>query len=238
MPTVEILASDEIYGQDSRSIGQTSSSLASFPAGAVLPPAPAGDSERGVVVLLGGSSFTRGDLFEPDGPRQPGVLLLGADPGDWGALPERLSQNGFVALTLLTWPLTQAGDVETMLQSLIAIPSVDAGSIGVIGADFAADITALACAVNSLCDAVALLSPRSRDSLLNVLPSYGDRPLWLAAGQDDVESFSAASALADAASGEAQLFEASAGRGQALLQLEPDLVDELVSWMQRHLQDR
>ncbi len=238
MPTVEVLDSEALYGQDSRSIGQTSPGLASFPAGAVLPPVLTGDSERGVIVLLDSNTFLRGELFQPDGQRRPGILLLGADVSGWGPLPERLSQHGFVVLVLEIWPLTQARDVETMLQSLISLPSVDAGSIGVIGADFAADIAALACAVNSLCDALALLGPRSRDTLLNMLPSYGERPLWLAAGQDDVESFSAASALARAATGEARLFEASAGRGQALLQLQPDLADELVSWMQRHLQDR
>lgn len=238
IPTIEVLDSEALYGQDSRSIGQTIPGLASFSAGAVLPPAPTGDSERGVIVILDTNTFLGGELFRPDGLRQPGVLLLGADVSGWTSLPARLSQNGFVVLALATQPLTQASDVETMLQSLIAVPGVDAGSIGVIGADFAADIAALSCAVNSLCDALALLSPRSRGTLLNVMPSYGDRPLWLAAGQDDSEALGTATALAEAASGEAQLLEVSAGRGVELLQIRPDLVDELASWMRRQLQAR
>jgi hypothetical protein len=47
-----------------------------------------------------------------------------------------------------------------------------------------------------------------------------------------------ATALAEAASGEAQLLEVSAGRGVELLQIQPDLVDELASWMRRQLQAR
>lgn len=238
MPTVEVLDSEALYGQDSRSIGQTSPSLASFPAGAVLPPAPTGDSERDVVVLLGGGRFLVGELFQPDGLRRPGILLLGADVPGWGSLPARLSQEGFNVLVLAVWPLTQASDVETMLQSLIAVPGVDAGSIGVIGADFAADLAALGCAVNSLCDALALLSPRSRDTLLNMMPSFGGRPIWLAAGQDDREALDTASALADAATGEAQYVEVSAGRGVALLRRQPDLAGQLESWLQRQLQSR
>ena len=167
---------------------------------------------------------------------QPGILLLASELAGWGALPSTLSQRGFAVLVVQSEPLTPARQVEAILQSFIAAPGVDAGSIGVVGADQAADIAALGCAVNSLCDALALLSPRSRDTLLNMLPSYGDRPLWLAAGQDDVESFTAASALAQEATGEARLFEASAGRGLALLQLQPNLADELVSWLQRQLQ--
>ena len=236
IPTVEILDSQELYGRDSRSIGQTSPSLASFPAGAILPPVPDGQSERGVFVLLAAETTLRGDLYPPKGPRQPGLLLLGSDLAGWGELPLKLSLSGFAVLVVQSEALTPARQVEAMLQSLIAVSGVDAASIGVIAADRAADIAALGCAVNSLCDALALLSPRSRNTLLNMLPSYGDRPLWLAAGQDDVESFSAASALADAATGEAQFSEVTAGRGVALLQLQPDLAAELVAWMQRHLQ--
>ena len=70
------------------------------------------------------------------------------------------------------------------------------------------------------------------------MPSYGGRPLWLAAGQDDSEAMDTAAALAEAASGEVQLLEVSAGRGVELLQIKPDLVEELASWMRRRLQAR
>lgn len=238
MPTIEVLDSEMLYGQDSRAIGGTSPSLASFPAGAVLPPVPDGRSERGVTLILDAEITLSGELYAPVGPRQPGVLLLGSDLAGWGAVPAALAQHGFAVLVVQTKPLTPARQVEAMLQSLIAAPGVDASSIGVIGEDRAADIAALGCAVNSLCDALALLSPRSRDTLLNMISSYGDRPIWLAAGQNDREALQTASALAAAAAGETQYLEASSGRGLTLLQFQPDLADELVAWMRRQLQAR
>ena len=238
LPTIAVLDSEALYGQDSRSIGQTSPGLASFPAGAVLPPAPDGQSERGVSIILDAETTLFGELYPAVGPRQPGILALGSSVAGWGALPSTLSQNGFAVLVIETDPLTPARQVEAMLQSFIATPGVDANSIGVIGADRAADIAALGCAVNSLCDALALLSPRSRDTLVNMMQSYGARPIWLGASQDDREALDTASALAAAAAGEAELLTASAGRGAMLLQLQPELAAKLVTWLQRQLHDR
>lgn len=238
IPTIAVLDSETLYGQDSRAIGLTSPGLASFPAGAILPPLPDGQSERGVSLSLDADTRLIGELYPPAGPRQPGILMLGPDLTGWGALPATLSQHGFAVLVAQTQPLTQARQVEALLLSLIAAPGVDAGSIGVIGADRAADIAALGCAVNSLCDALALLSPRSRDTLLNLMPSYGGRPIWLAAGRDDNEAIDAASALAGVAAGEARLIEVEAGRGAALLLNQPSMTADLVAWMQRQLQSQ
>ena len=133
-------------------------------------------------------------------------------------------------LVLRTGPLTPARQVETMLQSLISIRGVDAGVIGVIGEAQAADIAMLGCAVNSLCDALAVLSPTSRDTLLNMIPSFGERPLWLSASRQDAESHATALALYQTAQGEARFEEVDSGRGAALLQSEPDMVENLVTW--------
>ncbi len=234
-PTIQIVSSEELYGDDGRAVGETSRGLASFPAGAVLPPVATGLSERGVKILLDATSSISGELYQTNGPRQPGVLLLGDDISAWRTLPIRLSQSGYVALVLKTDAMTQSRQLETMLQSLIAIPNVDAGVIAVVGEGRAADLAALGCAVNSLCDALALLSPLSRDTLLNMLPSFGNRPLWLAAANDDAEAHNTASALAEAAQGEAQFVSVNEGRGAAMLDFQPTLEDELVAWLQSHL---
>lgn len=237
-PTIAIISSDELYGEDSRAIGETSPRLASLPAGAVLPPERVGDSERAVTILLDATTSIDGELYQADGLRQPGVLLLGEDLRTWGNFPRRLSQSGYVALVLQTDATTQARQVETMLQSLIVLPSVDPGVIGVVGAGRAADLALLGCAVNSLCDALALLSPLSRDTLLNILPSYGLRPLWLAAGDNDAEARNTAAALAEAAQGEAMTVLATEGRGADMLQFQPALQDELIVWLQSQLATR
>ena len=153
------------------------------------------------------------------------MLLLGGDIDAWGDLPARLAQHGFVALALETTPSLQARQLETMLQSLIALPAVDPGRIGVLGAGEAADLALLGCAINSLCDALALISPASQASLLNVMPSYGARPLWLAAREGD----RAAAALAEAAAGDARLV--TVAEQGALLPAHAEVQAELISWL-------
>ena len=139
-PTIQIVSSEELYGDDSRAVGETSRGLASLPVGAVLPPVATGESERRVKIQLDATSSITGELFQTDGPRQPGVLLLGDDLSAWGTLPFRLSQYGYVTLVLQTDAKTQSRQLETMLQSLIAIPNVDAGVIAVVGEGRAADL--------------------------------------------------------------------------------------------------
>ncbi len=234
-PTIEILSSEDLYSGDRRAIGETSPVLASLPSGSVLPPAPTGESERGVTVLLDADAFIRGELYQTEGLRRPGALLLSQNVSAWGGLPAKLASNGYVALALQIDSTTQARQIETMLQSLIALPNIDAGIVGVIAEGRAADLALLGCAVNSLCDALALLSPLTRGTLLNMLPSYGARPLWLAAGENDPEALDTVAALAAAARGETRVVHVSAGRGAALLQVQPDLEDELLLWIHSQL---
>ena len=232
--TIHVISSDELYREDTRAIGETSSSLASFPAGAILPPAHTGESELAVSVLLAAGASIHGELYAPSGPRRAGLLLLGQGSEAWGAFPLRLSEAGFVALVLRANAKTQARQVETMLLSLIALPSVDAGKIAVIGAGAAAELALLGCAANSLCDALALLSPPAQAAMLNVLPSFIERPLWLAAGQDDSAALQQVKALAEAAPGETRFAQVRHGQGASMLS-QPELADELVSWLELRL---
>ncbi len=236
-PTLLILNSEELYAEDRRHIGETSPLYASLPAGAVLPPVPSGASERGVTVLLDAATVVSGELYQQSVVRQPGILILGADVAAWGDMPRQLAAQGFVVLVLQTGPLTPARQVETMLQSLIALPTVDAGLIGLVGAARAADLAALSCSVNTLCDALALFSPLARDSLLNVLPSLGQRPLWLAAARNDAESLGAAAALANAALGSVQFIQVSEGRGAELLATQPELAEQMVEWFKGQIKE-
>lgn len=231
IPTTLLRRSEALFTDETRHSGKTSSSFASLPAGAVLPPAPSGASERAVTVLLDAGAVIRGELYRQGGGAEPAILMLGADLAAWGELPLRLSEAGFVVLALQTDSVTPARLVDTMIQSLIAIRGVDAGAIGLIGEARAADLALLGCAVNTLCDALALLSPQSRETLLNMMPSFGARPLWLAASAADSESQAAALALSQAAQGGARLEMVEAGRGAAMLSANPVLNEQLVAWM-------
>jgi len=236
-PAAFIPKAEAQYTDATRHIGITSYSFASLPAGAILPPAPSGASERGVSVLLDARTTIHGELHQSGGGTEPAILILGAEIPAWGSLPHQLSQAGFVVLALQIAPTTPARQVDLMLQSLIAIPGVNAGAIGIVGEARSADLAMLACSVNTLCDALALLSPTSRESLLNMIPSFGGRPLWLAASRSDTESHAAALALSQAVIGQAQFIEADGGRGTDLLNTETDLADRLVAWFALHLKN-
>lgn len=225
------------YTDNTRHIGVTSYSFASLPAGAILPPAPSGASERGVTILLDAKTTIPGELYRRGAQPEPAILILGAEISAWGSLPQQLSHAGFVVLALQIGPTTPASQVDLMLQSLIAIPGVNAGAIGIVGEARSADLAMLACSVNTLCDALALFSPISRDTLLNMLPSFGARPLWLAASSHDSESYAAGLALSLAASGPAQFIEAAGGRGAEMLMVQSDLADRLVAFFALHLKD-
>lgn len=236
-PTEFTFSREGVYRDDLRHLGVTTADLASLPAGAILPPAPSADSERGVSLLLDNRTTIAGELYLQSGQPEPAIMILGAEVSSWGLLPQQLSAAGFIVLVLQTDHMMPARHVDAMLQSLIAIPGVNAGAIGLIGAARSADLAMLGCAVNSLCDALALFSPTSRATLMNMLPSYGERPLWLAAGRNDSQSHAAALALAQALRGQAHFVELDQGRGVDLLRAEPGLADQLVDWFAHHLRD-
>ncbi len=234
-PTTEILSSEELYRDDARVIGRTDPSFASLPVDAVLPPAPLGDSTRRVKVVLEDGSVLEGERYGFSVLRQPGILILSREVSNWRPLTKRLAERGFVVLALETGGWLEAQHLSTILRSLTAISKVDAGWIAIIGAEHSADLALLGCAVNELCDAAALLSPLSRDTLLNMLLSYGARPLWLAAAKDDAEANAAARALARSAPGEAQFLEYDRGRGVELLVNQPEIADQLAEWLSLNL---
>lgn len=232
-PTPVILSSEQLYRDDRRFVGQSSPDFAQFPVDAALPPAPRGDVDGRAGIVLEDGAVLFGQMFQFSDLRQPGILMMGPEPTDWGMLPSKLAQAGFAVLVMENAP--QAGQVETIVQSLAAAATVDPGRIGLIGAAQGADAALLGCAVNALCDAAALLGPLSRDTLLNMMTSYGQRPLWLAASRQDAESHAAALALSQMPLAEMVFVEVEAGNGAALLQFQPQLVDQLIDWFEAQL---
>ncbi len=234
-PSPEILSSDELYRDDANVLGITDPSYASLPVDGVLPPAPVGASTRRVKVVLEDGSVLEGERYGFGVLRQPGILILSREVTAWRPLSKRLAERGFIVLALETGGWLESQHLRTILLSLTAISKVDAGWIAIIGASQSADLALLGCAVNELCDAAALLSPLSRSTLLNMLPSYGARPIWLAAAKTDAEAHAAALALARSAAGDAHFLEFSHGRGVELLDDHPEIVDQLADWLSLNL---
>jgi hypothetical protein len=206
--------------------------------GEALPPqelsTPSVDRPFQEVVLTGADGVMLfGDLYQVVGQRVPGVLLLARNRLDWGEFPLQLYQQGFTVLSVDVEPSADIRTFDILLQSLsngIADPS----RLAVLGGNEAADLALIGCANTQLCKAVGLLSPRSRDTLLNMMLTYNPRPLLLVASREDVEGYATAEALQAAAQGDVlfQPFE-NAGNGAAMLQQRADLSGLVVAWLQQ-----
>lgn len=242
--------------------GVTSPTLAGLPADAQVPPVAVTASSDNTQTGIGGQSVLIpmpdgtqlfGTTFEaqipdlnapalPDGSqpllRVGGVLLLGGDVSEWNDFAVQLRVAGFSVLHMNLPP--NGGTVEdfsAMLTALSEMGTVNPARIAVIGAGLGADVGLIGCSLNQLCDTMILLSPQSRDTLLNVMITYNPRPLMLSASRDDA-SFNVAQALQNVATGEV-LFQPydNAGVGTSLLINAPDLTPTIVTWLNRVLVD-
>lgn len=246
------LANDGLF----RGSGQNDPTAAAMPNEGDLPPfvlspldsplaTPPFGSAQTVQIVMNDGVILRGQLREyisdqlvPDadliGQRRakvPGVLLLAADGSAWGALPTRLHAAGFTVLAMSLPDNTQTPYISTLLISLSEVTTVDPNRIAIIGAERYADMALLTCSINTLCDALALLTPISNDTLANVVTTYLPRPLFVSSARDDAETLRTAQTLVGLAGGAAAWYPYETGRGTNLVMLYPELVDALVAWV-------
>lgn len=243
-PTVDIRPPTRDANAVVGGAGQNNPDTANIPAESNAPPvavtaAPGTDAGGGrlVQITLDDGTPQLGDLYEAAADPAtlvlpPGVLLIADDPVTWGALPRRLNAAGLTVLVIAPRAGATSADFITIMSAFSALNTVAPGSMGVIGAEMGADFALIGCAVDALCDTVALLSPVSADTLVNVLPAYNPRSLLIAVGDADAAGRATADALIAAASPDSGL-QAIPGtaRGTALLDVQPALVDLLVDWM-------
>jgi hypothetical protein len=236
--TVVILSATQMSSDFA--VGQNDLTAASVPSGGSLPPlvvtSPPGSLAQRVQIASTTGTLLYGDLYETGTARVPAVLLLGADYNVWGDFPLRLQQAGFTVLVLPVSVSTTSEDFRAVLVALSEVGTVNPGSIGVVGAETGADLALIGCATDDLCDATALLTPVSGNTLLNIITDYNPRPLFLAASRNDTDSFGIIQALEQLAMGEVLLqpYE-NAGRGTVMLQSQPDLANMLIAWLQEKL---
>ena len=237
-PTTLIRNSDEIYGDSD--VGQNNLTAAALPNGGALPPLQSGTrvpsgAEQVQLVLDDGTILT-GSLYSQLGAtrRVTGVLLLGASVDSWGLLPSTLVENNMTALVVEV-PNTRAANLDAILTSLSEFGTVDPSRIVVIGEQQYADMALLGCAEVPICDAIVMFSPISRDSLLNVLPNFNPRSLFVIASRADAQSYATAVSLANDYAAGSQFVEVAAGQGANILSLNSDLSRQISVWINETL---
>lgn len=221
------------------SLGVSDPTAAAQPPSGALPPLTistpgAGQAEVIELVAYDGA-LLNGTLYQNVGERQPGVLLLGPQNGDWGDFPAQLAQAGYTVLVMTVRDNADEQDVQVMIDALVS-GAADPSRIGAVGASQGADLVLRGCAAVTACDTAVLLSPLDESALLTAMAQFNSRPLMLAVSEEDSDSFSTAQALEAVATGDKlfQPFE-QAGHGIAILNNRPDLGSLIIDWLQRQL---
>ncbi|MCS6834839.1 MAG: hypothetical protein NZ750_02335 [Anaerolineae bacterium] len=228
-PVIPILSSEQLYSA-TLSAGRNNPTAAALPNNAPLPPwASAANAEgvQTVAVTLSAVLSVQGDLYAPPGQRLPGVVLLTSERTAWGALPLALQGAGLAVLAV-DWPAAgRPEDVGRLLESFSELVAVDPGRLAVLAAGQASGAALRGCALEALCDGLALLSPSQADA--DALSQVVPRPVLVVASQDDATSYAAALALA--ALPGVQSIQAPSGRGANMLASSPPLIEALVAWL-------
>jgi hypothetical protein len=228
-------------------VGQDDPTAASLPRFSELPPLIVGtivpgQTHQPIQVTAPDGTQLTGDLYiSPTQTLSPGILMLAPDSKAWLDLPLQLQSKGY---TVLAMPLradldinSQAaiGDFEAMIQALSQ--TSDPGHLAVIGADNGADLALAGCAADTLCKALALLTPTNQAIAQTGITRYNPRPLFLAIAQNDSANFGITEYLRGSAQGGEVGYDAVDGtaKGAALLQASPTLGDQLIEWIGKEL---
>jgi hypothetical protein len=168
--------------------------------------------------------------------RLPGIMLLGSPKGAWRDLPLQIRDAGYTVLVVDLGLNATSDDFALTLLSLSEANSVNPGLMAAVGLDDGADLALIGCAVDLLCDTVVLISPRSRDTLVNLMANFNPRPLMVVASQEHAESYQTALALRNVAAGDFSLQEyPGAARGLELIETHDDLGAHIIAWLERTL---
>lgn len=234
-PTVQIQNSDDIYG-DTIVDGQSNPTAAALPVDAALPPRQSGilgeSGAQTIEIVLQNGTIVTGDLYETIADnRVAGILIVGQATETWGSLPSSLAQAGYTVLVIDLPDNPQAEIMNVLLNSLSENGTVDPARIAAIGAEDSADMALFGCTIYEICDAVVMLSPQSRSAILNVLPNFNPRPLFIAASLNDAESYATAASVATSFADGSQFVEQSTGSGTGLLTLNSELGNVIINWL-------
>jgi hypothetical protein len=239
-PTTFIQTSDQLYGTITE--GQNSLTAAALPGRAALPPlsmgTPDASGAANVQMVLTDGRVISAMLYQAVGAvRVPGILLLVNTVDAWGVFPVELMRAGFTVLVVPYDGVIPIADLEGVLTSLSEDGSVDPARIAIIGGEQSADAALLGCASFGICDAVVLLTPQGRNTLLNVLPNLEPRFMLVLASRDNEEAFATAVSLVSSYPNRSQLIEAVSGSGAGILQADAAQSSAIITWLGQSLAD-
>ena len=191
-------------------------------------------------------------FYEASARPAPGVVLvhmLGRSKDEWAPLAERLQGAGISALALdLRGHGRSAGngaalsemasDVQAAVGWLSANPGIR-GRIALVGASLGANLAGVVAADSAAVGAVALLSPsldyRGIRLDAGLMKKIGDRPVWLAASNEDPYALRTMKELAGELATREQHPSAARAHGTMLLSADQELAPALVDWLRRTL---
>lgn len=230
-PTVRFQTSDQLY-DDNPDAGINDPTAAAAPSRGILPPlelgTPSADGGVPIQIALPNDVVLSGTMYQQGEARVPGVVLFASDVTVWGDLPQMLVDGGMTALVMP--PLPRADQMTVVMESFIEVGTVDPARLAAVGIAESADLVMMACALDEICDAAVLLNPQSRDTLANLMPNYGERPLLIAASTEDATAYAVALALSSRGD-HVERLDYEQGVGTQLLMRNTGLQQGIVRWL-------
>jgi dienelactone hydrolase len=206
-----------------------------------------------VVISVDGLDLA-GTFYAPKNqpPPWPGVILLHMLWGSrtsWDEYAEEFAKAGFAVLSIdlrghgetggaVDWE-SAVSDLQQVWSYFTERPDIDPDRTAFVGASIGANLALIAGANEPAVRTVVLLSPGLNYAGVKTeaaMQSFGERPVLIAASQEDTYAASSSIALDAKALGESQLIMyEDAGHGTFIFQAEPELSQLIIEWLDRYL---
>ena len=137
------------------------------------------------------------------------------------------------------WDLA-AVDLQQVWDNLAVRADIDPGRMGILGASIGANMALVGGANEPDARTVVLLSPGlsyAGVGTKEAMVTFGERPVFIAASQEDTYAADSSRKLHEIAVGEARLdMYQDAGHGTFMLENEPELGEQIIVWLKEYLQ--
>ena len=182
----------------------------------------------------------------------PGVILLHmlwGNRSSWNEFAIEFADAGFAVLSIdlrghgetggaVDWESAES-DLQQVWRYLTERPDIDPDRTAFVGASIGANLALISGANEPAVHTVVLLSPGLSYAGVKTdaaMQSFGERPVLIAASQEDTYAANSSVALEADALGESQIIMyEDAGHGIFMFQAEPELSQVIIDWLDRFL---